>query len=91
MLTDKQLTQTALTSVLDYLDDRLKPDFDAADYLDRLVCEQHCPGPDCDRTDADWPREEAVMNAEVRDAVEFLRVSLAQYAADRGITLPTNH
>ncbi|QKW15476.1 hypothetical protein [Verrucosispora sp. NA02020] len=79
MLTDQQLTETALRLIdaeLHHL-----ATYDRTEQIDRLVREHH-----------DVPIESGgevrAAHQQVRDAVAFLRVDLVQYAAARNITIP---
>jgi hypothetical protein len=91
MLTDLQLTETALRIALADLNDLAT--YDRGDLVDSRICAEYCPVEHahgrCDRDD-DWPRETQHVHGEIKDVAAFLRQSLTQYAAARGITLPAD-
>jgi hypothetical protein len=72
MLTDQQLTETALRFVRERVAELLDPTYEMDDYLDKLLCEHHCPPSDCDRTEEGWPRERDVLRSAVHVIVGAL-------------------
>lgn len=88
MLTDQQLTETAIRIVLRELNDL--GTFDRGDDIERKLCLDHCGGAhavyDCQR-DKDWSRESQTVHGEIKDAVNVLRIHLRDYAAARQIPL----
>ena len=88
MLTDQQLTETALRLIdaeLHYL-----ATHDRSGRIGELLCEHHCPDPDCGHDPAESAKELRAVHAHIKDAVAHLRSHLADYAGARQITIPTN-
>lgn len=88
MLTDKQLTETAVR-LIDLELNRLAR-YDRSDQIGELLCEHHCPDPDCGHDPRVSAQERRAVHAHIKDAVAAIRADLARYAAGRGITLPSN-
>jgi len=79
-LTKRQLTETALTLISEHLGDLLNPANEVNDWIDKKLCEQHCPGGDCDRSEDDAEAELGGVKQEIRDAVALLREALLREA-----------
>ncbi len=86
MLTEQQLTETALRIVAADLD-RIDA-YDRTEQIDKALCAD-CLPTDCARDAGDFGQEIRAVHQQIKDASAFLRVSLAQYAAARDITIPT--
>jgi hypothetical protein len=85
MLTDQQLTETALRLIdteLDYL-----ARYDRTAQIGELLCEHHCTAPDCGHDAVESSQEMREVHRQIKDAVAYLRVTLAQYGAARQITI----
>lgn len=87
MLTDKQLTETGRQLVLAHLSELLDPAYEMDDWIDKMLCEQHCPGPDCGRTDETWAGELAGVKQAITNTVEDLRERIVTLADDDGILI----
>ncbi|WP_328344612.1 hypothetical protein [Micromonospora sp. NBC_00421] len=88
MLTDKQLTETALRLIdaeLHYL-----ATYDRSGKIGELLCEHHCPDPDCGHNPVESAQELRAVHQHIKEAVAELRSHLATYAGTRQITIPTN-
>lgn len=84
ILTKAQLATTALTLVSEHLKDLLDPANEINDWVDKLLCEQHCPvGGDCVRVEEDWAGELAAVKQEILDAVLALKDALVHRLNER--------
>ncbi|MEV1315466.1 hypothetical protein AB0J14_05195 [Micromonospora arborensis] len=81
MLTDQQITETAIRLIDGALEHLAR--YDRTDQIDGLLREHH-------DTATESGREIRAAHQQVREAVAFLRLDLAQYAAARDITIPAN-
>jgi hypothetical protein len=87
MITDRQLTETGMQLVLAHLTELLDPAYEMDDWIDKKLCEQHCPGPDCDRTDKTWPTELAGVKQAITNTVADLQDRIAVLAGDLDIEI----
>lgn len=87
MLTDQQLTETAIR-LIDTELTRLAT-YDRSEQIGELLCEHHCTTPDCGHDPAESAREMRAVHQHIKDAVEFLRIDLVSYAAARRIRITT--
>lgn len=85
-LTKRQLTETALTLISEHLADLIDTANDVNDWIDEKLCEQHCPGGDCDRTEENADTELDGVKQEMRDAVTVLREVLVSRLAAASTT-----
>jgi hypothetical protein len=87
-LTETQLVTTALTLISEHLEDLLNPANEINDWIDKKLCEQHCPGPGgCERTEAEWDAELAAVKQEIIGAVGALREALVHRLNERSMAL----
>lgn len=86
MLTDKQLTETALRMLDAYLADAPAALTDA---VGEWLCRDHCPA-ECGHDAAESAKEMSAVSARIQDAVTDLRDRLATLAANEGIDLKGN-
>ncbi|MFJ8690202.1 hypothetical protein [Micromonospora wenchangensis] len=86
MLTDRQLTETALRLIdaeLHHL-----ATYDRSGRIGELLCEHHCPDPDCGHDPAESAKELRAVHAHIKTIVGGLRADLTRQAETHGITLP---
>ncbi|MFI6228721.1 hypothetical protein ACIBCR_15570 [Micromonospora echinospora] len=83
MLTDQQLTETALKLIAAELDQLAH--YDLGERVYRLLDEHTRHGAD---DGSDVAAEVRAIHQKVKGAVAVLRIELARYAANRDITLP---
>ncbi|MEV1013886.1 MULTISPECIES: hypothetical protein [unclassified Micromonospora] len=79
MLTDQEITETAIRLIDGELDRLAR--YDRTDQIDRLVREHH-------DVPIESGRDVRAAHQQIREAVAFLRLDLAQYAAARNIAIP---
>ncbi|MEU7978346.1 hypothetical protein AB0B63_07410 [Micromonospora sp. NPDC049081] len=87
MLTDQQLTETALR-LIDAELHRLAT-YDRSGQIGELLCEHHCTTPDCGHDPVESAQEMRAVHAHVKEAARRLRADLARQAGEHGVTLPT--
>lgn len=81
-LTRKQATETALTLVSEHLTDLVDPAYEMDDWIDRKLCEQHCPDGDCHRVEEDAEAELAAVRQVIGETVAYLREVLVSRLAE---------
>lgn len=86
MLHDQQLTETAIRLVAAEL--RHLATADHSERIGELLCEHHCPDPECSHDPAESAAERNTVQAKVRGNFETLLVELARYARARNVTIP---
>lgn len=85
MLTDQQLTETAIRFLDEELDALAACDINGP--LGEILCRLHCD-PDCSHDVSDSAREIETVHAHIKDIVARLRADLTRQAEAHGITLP---
>jgi len=86
MLTDQQLTETALDLINRQLD--ALATYDQSEEIGEILCRKFCTTPDCGHDSAESAEEMRAVHQHIKQAVAALRTELAWYGSERGVSAP---